>query len=136
MITPLADAYGRKYPYLAGLFCQVFLYCGMLFTSNVYVFIGLCFLYGIGISCIYTIGFCLFMENLPRSHQVQLGMLLTIVLSMELIFISVYLEFLTKDWRFLMYASICLTIICLIASMYLVVESPRYLMEKGRREAA
>ena len=62
-------------------------------------------------------------------------MLVDIILAMELVFISFYLQFISKDWSYLMYGSIGLTALCLIVSIFFVVESPRFLMEKGKKQA-
>ena len=58
-----------------GLVLNLVIYPCMLLVSNIYAYYVLCFLFGVVISDYFTIGYCLYVENMPKSHQSRLGLM-------------------------------------------------------------
>ena len=64
----MADKHGRKKIFIAGAVIDLFLYTGILLTSNVNVMIMLSFLEGLAASCTQAVGYIYMMEFLPEKQ--------------------------------------------------------------------
>lgn len=136
VLPPFADSYGRRRPFLGGIILQILIYPGIMLVTNIYAYYSLCFLFGVVISNYFTIGYCLYVENMPKSHQSRLGLMVQITQPLVQVLCSLYLNFISRNWLYLQEFSLGLTVVGLIAAYSFVHESPRYYLEKGEFEKA
>lgn len=136
VIPPFADTYGRRRPFLMALVLQLIVYPFILLTKNILLMYALCVLFGIGIAGIYTVGYVFYVENLPKSHRVKAGLIIDFSQAAVIIYVALYLQFISKNWLYLQYFVIAQNAIGLIIAFFYVFDTPRYLLEKGRRDLA
>lgn len=96
----------------------------------------LCLVWGLTISGTYTVGYVFYVENLPKAYRIQLGLLIDFAQAAVIIYIAVYLQFISKNMYYLQFFSISNTIIGGLAVYFYVKETPRYLIEKGKKQSA
>ena len=108
----------------------------MLKTTSLGTYAFLCFIFGLTYSGTYSVGYVLYLELMPQSHQIFLGLLVDLCLAFCQIFIGLTLQYMSKDYRSLAGFSIMSGMTCTTINYFFVQESPKYLLEKGKRESA
>ena len=136
ILGPIADKYGRRTPFLICNFNMIWIISAALFVTNINVFIGLCFLYGLNKAGTYSIGYVFYTEQVPKSHRIQFGLLVDLSEAAVIIYVVVYLQLISRNWVYLIWFSVALLAVNLLAVFLLVNESPRFLMAKNNKERA
>lgn len=136
VIPSYADINGRRTPFISSQFLNLIIYPFLMTVESLYLFYFFCFLFGGTICGVYTIGYCIFVESLPGAFQTKAWVCQSIIATCVLSLISLYFQFLSKNWIYLQYMSFFVSFTGLTLSLLYLRENPRYLMEKGRRKEA
>jgi len=98
LISPYADAYGRKGPFLSAVFIQFFVWILILLCYNLYATYLLLFIFGLCIAGRYTVGFVFLVESIPKAHRIQIGLLINLAEAATVILVTIYFKFISKNW--------------------------------------
>ena len=135
-IPPYADKNGRKGVFLMALSIQFFTWIFILNCPTIQVMYGLSFLFGVCIAGRYTVGYVFLVESMPKAYQVRIGLLVDVFETAILIWITLYLSFVSKNWLGIQMFALTVNVLGLFLCFFLIKESPRYLLETGRNEHA
>ena len=132
----LGDRMGRRASILlAGLLFTTTSICGAMpgFSWNLFM----CFMMGIGVGGLFPVGFTLLVETIPARHRGWLMVLIGGNAALAYVLTSWLAATLTPtySWRILWLIGLP-TGLLLIALNRWIPESPRFLLERGEREAA
>ena len=106
-----------------------------LFIHNVYVFMAGTFMFGMMRAGTYSVGYVLCVEHLPKSHR-KLSLLIDLTEGAVIIYIVIYLRFISRDWTGAMLFGAALTFLGTTICALYIRETPRFLMAKGLRGPA
>ena len=135
-VPTIADKRGRKGVFLASIFTQFFVWMLLLITKQIYGFLVLCFLFGICISGRYTVGYVYLVESMPPDFRVKIGLMVDMTEAAIIIWVSLYLKYYSSDWIGLQVIGLIMNALGFLVSLFIIKESPRYLLETGRNEHA
>ena len=98
IIPRIADLYGRKYIFRAGMTVQLAAFSVVMLTSNIYVMISAIFILGMCATIRTGVGYIYMMEFIPLDLQATVGSVFFIVESFIGLGGSLYFSFLSKNW--------------------------------------
>lgn len=130
----LADIYGRKRLFCAGMLTISFLYVGILVTHSLNTMIALFFLTGALSSIRTQIGWVYWNEFFPSRLQNKLGTFYNMTDATVYMFATLYFWAGVKNWIYFALIGQVLAIFSAISS-YFLPESPRYLLATKRYAA-
>jgi MFS family permease len=130
---PFADKYGRRYAFIFG--CSIIILFGFLsgVAPNFGVLLAFRALVGFGVGG-STIPFDLLAEFLPNSHRGRFLIYIEYFWTIGSMFVAATAWVLLSDygWRVLVYVTAIPVTVSLGFSIFVLPESPRWLLEKGR----
>ncbi|XP_052244562.1 organic cation transporter protein-like [Dreissena polymorpha] len=130
----VADMFGRKKALVVSIVVFIVAAFGSAFARTYEVFVCFRFLQGVGTLSMYTTLFVIGLELVGPSYRVAAGMLINFFWSVGL-YVLCLTAFLVRSYFPLQLALACPTVI-LVLHIWLVPESPRWLMSKGRYQEA
>ncbi|KAL8575563.1 hypothetical protein ACOMHN_059627 [Nucella lapillus] len=134
ILGSLSDIIGRKKTMLLGLTGQFAVTMATGFVSNYIAFVGLRFMatfFGIGF---FLAAFVAGMELVGPDHRTIAGIVIELFWALGL-FIILFLAYFLRDWHHLQIAVSCFNLLY-IPYFFLIPESARWLVSKGRLEEA
>lgn len=130
---PFADKYGRRYAFILG--CGIIIVFGFLsgVAPNFGVLLAFRALVGFGVGG-STIPFDLLAEFLPNSHRGRFLIYIEYFWTIGSMFVAgtAWVLLSHSGWRVLVYVTAIPVTLSLIFSIFVLPESPRWLLEKGR----
>jgi MFS family permease len=97
-IPRLGDVYGRRKPFLICSALSVLVYLGLLLSKNIDLTMALYLLLGLSTPGKVNIGYVYLLELVPTAWQTYVGTVLLIGDGSTMIFLSLYLRYISKDW--------------------------------------
>lgn len=134
-IPRLGDLYGRRFPYLISSGLSVFVYLGLILSSN--LTLSTIFFFMLGLCCVGKSNLCYvyLLEFIPLRWQVYVGTFLLFLDGSTMIIISLYFRYMSRDWLYFQICGCCATAMAFLGSL-IVPESPRYLQSVKRFKEA
>ena len=134
---PFADKYGRRLAFIFG--CSIIIIFGFLsgIAPNFGVLLAFRALVGFGVGG-STIPFDLLAEFLPNSHRGRFLIYIEYFWTIGSMFVAgcAWVLLSSAGWRVLVYVTAIPVTISLVFSIFVLPESPRWLLEKGRAAEA
>lgn len=136
VIAPLADKFGRRTPFLVCNFVNCIIVSLFLVITDIRIFIFFCFIFGMMRAGTYSVGYVFFVEQLPKSHRIQLGLLIDLFEAAVIIYIGLYLQYASQNWIWLQLFGIASMLTGTTICFFVVKETPRFLLARGKRSSA
>ncbi|CAG5132593.1 unnamed protein product, partial [Candidula unifasciata] len=130
----VADTIGRKLALMAMIALQCCSAIGVAFTDSFVLYVILRFITGISVSGLFLAVFVLGMELVGPSKRMFVGILVNIFWSLGVMFLGGIAYFI-RDWNYLQMA-LSFPSLLLFTYWWLIPESPRWLLARGRDEEA
>jgi MFS family permease len=130
-VTRLGDVLGRKWPTDISTLISVPITVGLLFSENLWLSIGLLFIFGATCPGREQVAFVYMCELVPEKSRNIIGSLLLFVDGTTVGILALYFRFVSKNWLYFMYGSILLNLIGSLGLLFMVPESPKYKHSKG-----
>ena len=134
-LPAMADRHGRKRFYWLGIFLNLCIYTGMLFTDSLLVMTVLFSLFGAVCSLIIQVGYVYLTEMVPTKIVAGLTSLWSIQDATIYICCVVYFAEISKHWFYYALIGYILNVISMVG-LYWLPESPRFLHKSGKESEA
>ena len=130
-LPAMADRYGRKRLYWLGVFINLCIYTGMLFTTNLTAMTVLFSLFGSVCSLIIQVGYVYLTELMPLSVQPLVTSLWSMQDATIYIVAVIYFSSISKHWIYYALIGYTANVISMVG-LYWLPESPKFLHKAGR----
>ena len=134
-IPRLADKYGRKKVYIAGITTQLILYTAIFFISNLNLMMLTIFLFGMTLPTTYNVGFIYLLEFFPTKKHTSIGLMYAVTDAFIYPLGVFYFWAISSHWAPFTAIGYVLCLYATIAVWWLP-ESPRVLIDLCRVEEA
>ncbi|XP_053397695.1 organic cation transporter protein-like [Mercenaria mercenaria] len=129
-----SDVFGRKKALIVSLFLHIGGAFGSAFAPNYALFVTFRFLVGFSNMGMFMSAFVIGMELVGPSQRVAAGIIIEFFWCIGL-FVLCFIAYFVRSWNMLQLALACPTVLLLVY-LWIVPESPRWLISKGRYEDA
>ncbi|KAL4232572.1 hypothetical protein ACF0H5_007262 [Mactra antiquata] len=129
-----SDIFGRKKALMVSAFLHVGAAFGSAFAPNYALFVTFRFLQGMSNMGLFMSSFVIGMELVGPSKRVEAGIIIEFFWCIGL-YVLCFLAYFIRSWNMLQLALACPSIL-LFAYFWLIPESPRWLISKGRYDEA
>jgi MFS family permease len=132
-IPLLADRHGRKQIFFWSLVVSVMVMFIMVFMSNnFYLTVGLMFIAGMATSGRTTTGFIYAGEFLAPKWRIVFGVAFLFINGLTSLLITIYFDFINKHYIYITCVGMSTSVIGATATQIYAVESPLWLLKKGK----
>ena len=140
VLSYIADRYGRFWPYLISMVMESCLVLGSAFAPNFYVLLVLRMLASIGIGGVIVLSYPILMEFLPIKYRARVSILNSLVTAVSSCAAAGVAWLLVPSyalgWRYFIICTSFPGFVAIVLRLIFFVESPRYLVSKGKLERA
>ncbi|XP_060807290.1 organic cation transporter 1 [Amyelois transitella] len=126
----MSDRYGRRPTILLMIFLEVPLAIAAAFPGSYWTYVVLRVVAGLFFPALYQLPFVLALELMPPSKRTYTGIVVSMLFASGMCLLAL-LAFLLKDWFYLS-LSTSLPFVLLYGYYWLIPESPRWLVSRGR----
>ncbi|KAK3098544.1 hypothetical protein FSP39_020489 [Pinctada imbricata] len=130
----VGDIFGRKKALMVSIVLHIFPNIALTFANDFLLFIALRFLAGSSVGGLLAITFVMSMELVGPSKRMWAGILIELFWAFGCMLLAL-LAYLIRDWRYLNLA-VSVPTVLLLSYAWIVPESARWLITKGRDEEA
>ena len=130
-IPRLADKYGRKKVYAAGVTCQLILYTAIFFTSSLNLMMLIVLLFGMTLPTTLNVGFIYLLEFFPTKRHTRIGVLYAVTDALIYPLGTIYFWLISSYWVPFSAIGYFLCLFTTVAVWWLP-ESPRVLIDLCR----
>uniref|UniRef100_A0A7S3HVQ1 Major facilitator superfamily (MFS) profile domain-containing protein n=1 Tax=Favella ehrenbergii TaxID=182087 RepID=A0A7S3HVQ1_9SPIT len=131
-----SDLYGRKPILLINIAVQLAFLIVMIFTKSYWVMCTCLFFIGMCSSARWSTSYVYLMEFLTESNIKKVGPFVNASAALAFVIGASILQFLTKQTVVIEYIALAITLITLLLVAFFLPESPKWLVNKGRKEEA
>ena len=125
-IPRLGDLLGRKKPMFIIAAISIFVYLGLILSTNMILTMVLFFLLGMSTPGKSTIGYVLLLELIPPGYQTLVSTIIIAADGSIMIFLSLYFRYITKYWMPFQLFQFGVAVVGFLVGL-LAPESPKYL---------
>ena len=136
ILPRLADIYGRKKLFLAGLTIFILVVVLSLFCTNLKFAYFLLFMGGISETGRYYVAYVYLIEFVPARYQNNAGLYIFMVFGFAMTFIAMQFWFIIKYWQINAVWALTLAITSFVLCYAWLPESPRFLYSRKRFQSA
>lgn len=97
-MTPYADRHGRRTPFLVSSALCTGAWAASMSVTNYHIYLIFALIHGITKAGLVSIGYVMYVENLPKSHRIKYGVLMEVIFAATNFLVGLWFQFISQDW--------------------------------------